>query len=180
MKTVLPIDDMDKRHAGLTPGVAGAYYEAACVSLSRNHSPPQDFDIVRDSTQVTAEVKWMPPDARRSAAWANQSDATRDGAYACAIAAAEVTCDMVAVGRAETLTGADYYIAPRGFGIRDFENCTRLEVSGTHCDASEVRRRLNDKVQQARQGQSPLPAIAVVVGFRVRSIMLRSVDHELD
>ena len=31
----------------------GVIYEAACVSLSRNHTPPQDFDVVGDETQIT-------------------------------------------------------------------------------------------------------------------------------
>lgn len=179
-KPVLPLEEMNKRHEGLTAHVAGAYYEAACVSLSRNHTPPQDFDIVRDEGQVKAEVRWHAPDAQCLRAWANRDDATRDGAYACAIAAVEVVSDMYAVGRAETLTGADYYIAPKGTGAQDFERCIRLEVSGTHCDECELRRRLSEKVKQVKQGRSSLPAIAAVVGFRVRSIMLRRVENELD
>jgi len=179
MKPVLPLEDMDKRHLGLSPSVAGNYYEAACVSLSRNHTPPQDFALIADEKQVTAEVQWPPPDARRLCAWANRDDATRDGAYACAIAAVEVTSGLFAVGRAETLSGADYYIAPESYDAEDFEHCIRLEVSGTHCDECEVRRRLSEKVKQARQGRSDLPAIAAVVGFRVRSIILRSVNNDL-
>jgi hypothetical protein len=179
MKPMLPLEDMDKRHAGLTPSVAGNYYEAACVSLSRNHAPPQDFDVIGDEAQLTAQVQWPPPDERRLRAWANRDDATRDGAYACAIAAVEVLSGLFAVSRAETLTGADYYVAPQGYEAEDLEHCIRLEVSGTHCDELEVRKRLSAKMKQARQGRSNLPAIAAVVGFKVRFIMLRSVNNDL-
>lgn len=179
MKRVLPLQDMHERHVGLTPSVAGSYYEAACVSLSRNHVPPQDFDVVGDSTQVTTEVQWPPPDARCSRAWSNRDDATRDEAYACAMAAVEVVLRLFAIRRAETLTGADYYVAPQDHDADDFEHCIRLEISGTHCDEYEVRRRLNEKVKQTKEGKSSLPAIAAVVGFKVRTINLRSVSNDL-
>ena len=179
-KPELPIQDMDKRHPGLTPNLAGSYHEAACVSLSADHSPPQDFELVSDETQRLATVRWQPPNARCSRAWANRDDATRDGAYACAIAAVELISGFCAIGRAETLTGADYYIAPKSSDeLLDLEGCIRLEVSGTHSDYNEVRRRLNDKVKQARAGRSSLPAIAVVVGFKAKSITMRSVKDDV-
>ncbi|BAS59514.1 hypothetical protein NIES2135_09560 [Leptolyngbya boryana NIES-2135] len=108
-------------------------------------------------------------------AWANQDDATRDGAYACALAAVELSRDLVALRRAETRTGADYYIAPIGTALDDLENCFRLEVSGTDLSSAEVRRRLQEEVAQARRGSSNLPAIAAVVGFRANLIMISSV-----
>jgi AraC-like DNA-binding protein len=175
-KPELPIQHMDERHPGLTPNLAGTYHEAACVSLSANHSPPQDFELFNDEGQSITEVRWQPPDARCSRAWANRDDATRDGAYACAIAAVELLSGLYAIGRAETLTGADYYVAPVSEDLVDLEVCIRLEVSGTQSDQYEVRRRLSDKIKQARAGKSNLPAIAVVVGFRAKSIMMRSVD----
>ncbi len=179
IRHILPLHDMHERHIGLTPCVAGSYYEAACVSLSLNHVSPQDFAIAGDTVQVTTEVQWPIPDARCSCAWANRDDATRDGAYACAIAAVEVGLRLFAIGRAETLTGADYYIAPHGHDAEDFEHCIRFEVSGTQSDEYEVKRRLNEKVKQAREGKSSLPAIAAVVGFNVRTIKLKSVSNDL-
>jgi hypothetical protein len=84
---------------------------------------------------------------------------------------------MVAVRRAETRTGADYYIALSDQHLEDLENCFRLEVSGTHSDKSEVKRRLRIKLDQARQGNSNLPALAAVIGFRVQLILLQTVDE---
>ena len=83
---------------------------------------------------------------------------------------------MVAVHRAETKTGADYYIAPIGEELEDLENWWRLEVSGTHSDKSTVKRRLRIKLDQARQGKSKLPALTAVVGFQVQLILLQTVD----
>ena len=80
---------------------------------------------------------------------------------------------MVAVHRAETKTGADYYIAPIGEELEDLENWWRLEVSGTHSDKSTVKRRLRIKLDQ---GKSKLPALAAVVGFQVQLILLQTVD----
>ncbi|MGA7953032.1 MAG: hypothetical protein WCA07_05860 [Gloeobacterales cyanobacterium] len=84
---------------------------------------------------------------------------------------------MVAVRRAETRTGADYYIALSDQDLEDLENCFRLEVSGTHSDKSEVKRRLRIKLEQASQGNSNLPALAAVIGFRVQLILLQTVDE---
>jgi hypothetical protein len=85
---------------------------------------------------------------------------------------------MYAVKRAETLTGADYYIAPANRRADDLEDCLRLEVSGTNMDAYEVNRRLRIKVNQAEHGESSLPAIAVVVGFKVRLIAIQFATEE--
>ncbi|HEY7617774.1 MAG TPA: hypothetical protein VH744_13295, partial [Terriglobales bacterium] len=67
------------------------------------------------------------------------------GAYACALAATELARGYVAVGRAETRTGADYYIALSGQIIEDLEDCLRLEVSGTDSEVSVVKTRLKGK-----------------------------------
>jgi len=109
-------------------------------------------------------------------AWANNSDATRDGAYACALAGVELTLDLYAVRRAETLTGADYYLSNREDSGEDFEKQFRLEVSGTDMENGEVQRRLRLKLQQLHKGTSNLPGIAAVVGFKTKEIMIQKVD----
>jgi hypothetical protein len=83
---------------------------------------------------------------------------------------------LYAIRRAETRTGADYYVAPRDHTSEALEDCYRLEVSGTNADEQEVRRRLGNKVRQAQHGQSNLPALAVVVGFRVKLIFMQAVE----
>jgi hypothetical protein len=80
---------------------------------------------------------------------------------------------MVAVRRAETRTGADWYIAPEGELLEDLESCVRLEVSGTNAGtSSDVSRRLQEKIAQAAKGNSNLPAIAAVIGFKVLEVAI--------
>ncbi len=176
---LLPLHRLDERHVGLTRALAECYLEAARVSLDRNHSSPQEFELRSERSEWKAAVKWVPPDDRCKKAWANKDDATRDGAYACAIAATELCLGLFAVKRAETLSGADYYIAPANETIEDLEECFRLEVSGTHLDFYEVKRRLKNKVKQTKEGESNLPAIATVVGFRVKMIYMQKVEETI-
>lgn len=172
----LPLHEMEARHIGLTLPVASSYLEAARVCLDRHHSSPELFEITDDEDKITVQVVWDETNHREKGAWANNDDATRDGAYACAIAATELTRRLFAVSRAETKTGADYYLAPAGKVIEDLEDCIRLEVSGTDLDESSVRSRLKQKVKQAEIGDSNLPAIAAVVGFKVKLIAIRAVE----
>ena len=176
---LLPLHKMEERHLGLTQAIADCFYEAACVCLDRHHAPPQEFDLYGDSFKQKALVEWEPTDDRRKRAWANKDDATRDAAYAFALASTELCLGLCAVRRAETLTGADYYIGLRDQSRDDLENCFRLEVSGTDLSIYEVNKRLRDKVKQASKGKSNLPAIAAVVGFRVKLIAMQKVYDEL-
>jgi hypothetical protein len=78
--------------------------------------------------------------------------------------------------RAETLTGADYYVAAPGSDPTDLETSYRLEVSGTN--SGDVRQRLLQKQAQTRAGQSNLPAIAAVVGFKSATVAIAHVENE--
>lgn len=171
---------MASRHSGLTPAIADSNTEAATVCLDRHHEPPQDMELDRDGAASTATVDWDVTDAQVRRAWANETEATEAGACACALAAIELSDGLFAVGRAENLTGADYYVAPAGPAdkeIHDLEGCRRFEVSGTdRGDAKAIRRRLDEKRRQAAKGQSSLPATAAVVGFQAAQIMLADVD----
>jgi len=78
---------------------------------------------------------------------------------------------MVALSRAETRTGADYYVGRSG--LSDLEEAFRLEVSGLdEGSLADVRRRLKTKEDQAARGDSFLPAYASVVGFREAAVLV--------
>jgi len=175
-KLSLPLENMSDRHVGLTPEVAACYLQAACVCLDRHHEPPTDFSLDSDSQVTLTAVKWNPTDDITKRAWANKDDATRDGAYALALASTELSKGLVAVHRAETKTGADYYVAPIDAFSDDLENWFRLEVSGTDGDKYRVKRVLNQKVEQTKKGNSNLPALAAVVGFKVKQIFVKTVE----
>ena len=174
----LPIDDMAQRHMGLTVAIAEQLHEGARVCLDRHHQPPVEFHIDRPERRIDALVEWTPTDDRTKGAWANEIDTTEAGAYACVLAAVQLLDGLVTVRRAETETGADYYIAPPGTPPNDWENLIRLEVSGTDSgNSATISRRLRDKLQQAASGNSDLPAIAGVIGFRAKLIRLANLEE---
>ncbi|MEQ9449466.1 MAG: hypothetical protein RLN70_11270 [Rhodospirillaceae bacterium] len=115
---------------------------------------------------MEAEAHWVSPSARLQAAWGNQIDTTEAGAYCIALAAIEITCGLYAVSRAETKSGADYYLAPTGSAPTDLESLIRLEVSGIDAgDSKTVATRLAQKIKQLQSGTSNTPGIASIVGF---------------
>jgi len=173
----LPLENMDERHDGLTSNVAGYYYDAARVCLDRHHSSPIEFALWNEKEESKTRLEWVPADDKIRRAYANEIDATEAGACACTIAAVELTKGLVAVHRAETTTGADYYVGPVGEKFEDLENCLRLEISGTDKGSSDlVKRRLQEKVDQALTGNSNLPALAAVIGFQERLIMIKAAE----
>jgi hypothetical protein len=119
-------------------------------------------------------AEWDATDEVVRAAWANETDTTEMGAYACVLAAVEIAIGLVAIRRAETLTGADYYVAPPGSVVNDLEDCVRLEISGMDKGSGPaVQYRVKAKLDQAARGDSNLPAIAGVIGFQSCLIVLR-------
>ena len=174
----LPIHNMEERHWGLTQATAATWTEGARVCLDRHHQSPVAFQIGWPELNADVLVEWEQTDERTRGAWANQIDATEAGAYACVLAAVELLEGMVAVRRAEHLTGADYYVAPPGTPADDFENLIRLEVAGRDEEAaSGVASVLRYKLQQAAGGNSNLPAIAGVAGFRVLVMLLAYMEE---
>lgn len=169
----LPLEDLNVRHPGLTKSIGDGYLEAASVCLNRHHSSPTEMAAACNGRSVDCVAEWKEPDARTLRAWANDIDTTEAGAYGVSLAAVEVIEGLVAVRRAETLTGADYYVAPIGSDPDDLENCLRLEVSGVSAgNKAIVESRLRDKLEQTAKGKSNLPAIASVIGFKERMIAI--------
>lgn len=170
--------DLSTRHVGVSNGVSDSYAEAARVCLDRHHESPTEFQIKDNNVEDRATANWTSADERTRNAWANKDDATESGAYGLALAAIEEMRGLVAVRRAETRTGADYYLGEPGSMSEDLEASLRLEVSGTD-EGNEVviTNRLRHKVGQARQGNSNLPAIALVVGFAALHIESADVEN---
>ena len=174
---MLPIQEMADRHRGLTEAIADFLVEGARVCLDRHHESPVDFTIDKSGRQTRAVAEWEHTDERTRDAWRNEIDTTEAGACACTLAAVELAVGLVAVHRAETRTGADYYVAPAGATIEDLEDCIRLEVSGVdRGNLRSVYRRLIEKINQVRSGASNLPAMAGVTGFRCRAIVLSPIE----
>jgi hypothetical protein len=117
----LRFSDLSTRHIGVSDGVSDSYSEAARVCLDRHHKSPVEFRLRDNSKDAVANALWVRADGRTINAWANRDDATEAGAYALALAAIEVMRGLVAVRRAETRTGADYYLGDPSITFEDLE-----------------------------------------------------------
>lgn len=172
----LPLDRLHERHR-LTPSVGGSYTEAASVCLSRHHTSPVEIEITCGNGSRTCVAEFVQPDAIVRHSWANEIDTTEAGAYGVCLAAVELEHSLVAVRRAETLTGADWYVGPVGSTAADLETLVRLEISSINSgNRADVKARLKQKVKQTREGKSNLPAIASVAGFSQRVIAIQKVE----
>jgi hypothetical protein len=180
MAKQINLESMHDRHRALTEAIASTYREAASVCLSRHHVSPALIMLSDNGTECEAELCWNMPDPRTVGAWANTVDATEAGAYGCVIAGVEHLRNLFAVRRAETGTGADYYIGPISSGEDDLEDCLRLEISGVDAGThDDVAKRLRAKIRQAQCGNSNLPALAGVIGFSAKLLMLGDVPEEM-
>ena len=170
---------MHERHRALTASIAGSYQEAASVCLNRHHEPPVQIRTDDNGTEDSAEVTWITPSSLLQDAWANVIDTTEMGAYGCVLAGVEELRGLLALRRAETGTGADYYIGPAWAGQDDLEDCIRIEISGVDKGNDiAVKKRLLEKVRQASEGNSSLPALAGVIGFSARLLILKDVPDK--
>jgi hypothetical protein len=166
------------RHPGVSAAVCESFTEAAEVCLARHHTPPETLLSIRCcGSSTSATLQWTEPadDARR--AWNNRDDAVRDAAYIVSLATLESELGLVALSRAETRTGADYYVGQPG--PLDLETAYRLEVSGVDTgDQARLRGRLREKLHQAAEGSSNLPAFASVVGFQGAVVLVEAVEEQ--
>jgi hypothetical protein len=180
----LEIAGLDGLHHGLTAPTASAHHEAAAVRLAEWHTAPVTFTIVADGMTRAHSVTWPEPSERMRAAHANRDDATRDGACCLAIAAAGTVLGYEVISQSFVGTGADYLMMARGTSynqgvpLEEQAGLVRLEVSGTNGgDQVVLSGRLGEKVRQLRAGKWRGPGIAVVVGFKVQTILMRSVEE---
>jgi len=172
MADELKFHDLSTRHYGVTESISGTYAEAACVCLDRHHAPDVSFALEDAGKSFVASASWTSPvEARVLAAWNNVTDTTEAGAYGLALAAVEYSRGLVAIRRAETLTGADYYVDDPNTPIDDLETSFRLEVSGMESgNDAAIKARLNQKIAQTKKGKSNVPALACVVAFHALKI----------
>lgn len=165
-------------HPGVSEAVNESFSEAAEVCLFRHHDPPEIiFSIKHSDNNFTRSLDWNKPSDIAQRAWNNQDDATRDGAYIVSLGITEKELGLVALSRAETRTGADYYIGdPKS---DDLEDAFRLEVSGVDSgNLSQIKQRYKLKCKQALLGNSFLPAYACVVGFKMAVAILGLVEEK--
>lgn len=165
------------RHIGVGPGQSATFGEAARVCLSKHHQSPSTFKLTDNGMATSSAANWQPPDVILRNAWNNDTDATEQGACAIALAAIDLTRGLVAIRRAETKSGADFYLGKPGQQVDDLETSYRLEISGIDRDDRQLLgSRLRKKLRQLKKGLSNLPAIAVVVGFSTLNVLAEDVE----
>ena len=161
------------RHPGLTRPVCQVLVETVAVCLARHHLPPALFVIGRGRTGSTSvRVDWRPPSDRQQAAHKNFIDTTELGAYGISLAAIEAELGLVALSRADTLSGADYLVGkPEADSL---EEALRLEVSGVdYGDMTDVERRVRIKVAQVRKPSDDAWLVSVVA-FRQKAVRIEA------
>jgi hypothetical protein len=182
---VLDIYDLQVRHSGLAKEVTDNYAVNAAVCMERHSISPRVWSVHRDQSAATEYlVTWEAPTAAQIRSCANQDDATRDGAYGLALAAADVHLGLVALRRAEGRSGVDFYLVPDGTEIPDSpeydidrDDLIGLEVSGINDDNDRViRARVRQKVEQVQAGRPPFPSVVGIVGFRTARITFWTVE----
>ncbi len=168
------------RHSGVSSSLCHSLCEAAEVCLARHHTPPMtSFHLVHAGRESDGLLNWAAPDDTAQLSWNNRDDATRDGAYIVSLAVVEHLLGMVALSRADTRSGADYYVGMPN--QHDLEDAIRLEISGIDSGSlTDIRRRLKVKEEQVANGNGSLPAYASVVGFREATVLISEVREKQD
>lgn len=172
---LLPLKDLHLRHRALrSEARARSFLEAAqfCLAM-QGFTPPEEFQVQDEDESELIRVEWEPIGDDCKNSWRNDPKAIEEGACTLAIAAVELRRGLYAWEIPPRGTHVDYYLAPQD--AEDLEEAWRLEVSGTVCNQAEVRKRLHQKIRQASKGKSSWPALACVVGFKVRMIMMQTI-----
>ncbi len=151
----LPIQRLSERHPGITEAISAYYHEGAAICFARHFVSPT---VVEVTSVFQGENR---------------------------VAAAESQLGLVAVGRSYKGSGADYMIkeaaslpTDREIELYDlYEDAFRFEISGVDAGyPSTISARLDRKIQQTRYGNRSEPAIAGIVGFKLRVVRLAEVN----
>lgn len=178
-RTHFSFQDLHLRHPGISRGISALFDEATRVCLDRHHVAPVEFVIERGEAQLPVVAQWTPADERTRRACENRSYATELGACGLVLAAIEASDGLVALGRAQMVSGVDFMLGKAGDTLQDIEGMTRLEISGVDQGGmAALRSRLQHKILQAARGAHNVPAIAGVVGFAAQRIVVKDVPIE--
>ena len=159
---VLRLRDIQGGMPGLRPAKARAFIEAAAVCLEDQGHEPGAHLHVSGYTTKKFSLQWEAPDESQRRTYADEPEATEEGATAVAVALVTKLTKYVVVERARKGTGFDYWL---GREVGRFD--ARLEISGIRCgQLPAVKTRTKKKVKQmAPSDDGGLPGYAVIVEF---------------
>ena len=184
MEEVCSTEELLQHHTNLTPELVQFLCQAAKVCLHQNCTSPALFAVKSAGVRGSLEISWMSPTSREVFSHRNHIDTIENAAYAIGITCVGHTLNMVALGRTEELTGADWYIAPvgqdvcdpeTGFPDLDAPGVFRLEVGGRSTENPVTT--LKGKLKQLRKAESDLPGIAAVVVFQKHDIQIALLEE---
>ena len=156
------------RMPGITAEVGGGLAQAAAVCLE-SHGHAQGVALtVRGDRQGRHQVYWPQATPQAKRAWADEEEATEQGAAGVAALLAREEIGCVVVERAKRGTGFDYWLGSQTVEeVAPYE--AKMEVSGIRNGKPEVAKRVRQKLAQMARPNPPvapnLPAYAVVIEF---------------
>ena len=150
---------------GLSAAVGASLAQAAAVCLQSRGHVQGVLLVVSGAVTATLPMIWKPADDQARRSWANEIDATEDGAAGIAIVLARHALGYVVTSRSRHGTGFDYWLG-RDVRNQPLHDEIRLEVSGIRKGGSTtVARRLRQKLSQMKAGGVTAPGYAIVVEF---------------
>ncbi len=161
----LNLDDLGNGLPAITPAFGKAMAEAAGVCLeSQSHAQNVQL-LVSGYIESNYALGWPPVTEQALRTWNDSQEATEYGATAIAVLLARRELGYLVIERSPKGTGIDYWLGNESNEL-SFERKARLEVSGILTgSASDVRRRIRNKLRQTAPSDGQLSAFVVVVEF---------------
>lgn len=154
---------------GLTPARGASLAEAAAVCLQdQQHQPVATITVQYRNYKVesdTYRLDWLEADEDTNNCWANEDEATEDGASGIALLLIREITGLTVLRRARRGTGFDYWFGSSEAEGMLFQDSTRMEVSGIRNGKRPLSDRLYKKLRQLQTSHRDLPGFAVVVEF---------------
>ena len=150
--------------SGLSVRVGGAMAEAAAVCLDDcGHGTPARLTVDGNERRVY-DLVWRLADDQSRRTWADEQEATEQGACGIAILVVRSIRGHEVLERSRKGTGFDYWLGKPN--DMPFAAKSRLEVSGIRRgDTRSVAARVQQKIRQISVSSGRLPGIVVVVEF---------------
>lgn len=150
---------------GLSSEVGASLAQAAAVCLQSQGHAQGVLLVVGGVVTANLPMIWQHANDQARRSWANEIDATEDGAAGIAIVFARHALGYVVTSRAYHGSGFDYWLG-RTTSTQPLHNEIRLEVSGIrNGSAAKVAKRIREKISQMTVGGVQSPGYAVVVEF---------------
>jgi hypothetical protein len=160
----------------ITPSFGATLAEACAICLQdQDHDQGVELQV---SGEFTARFKlyWQTVTDQMVRCWNDQEFATEQAAYGIAFMLVQHLTSYTVIERSRRGTGFDYWLGHEDATSElPFQNKVRLEVSGIRRgDASRIKARVKQKIEQTSPSDGTLPAYIVVVEFsQPRSVMVQ-------